>query len=130
MNQILERLVDSKYKLTPVKEMVSADLSLNMQNRLLKTLEGYQHNLFSGKVGKAKIPLHKLLLKLNATPQYVHLYIILQAIKELTKRELDQLIKKDIIWKTESILWRVPCFVITKKNGQLRIVMNYCHLNK
>lgn len=130
MNHTLKELVDSKYELTSVKDIVSTDLLWDTQDQLLKILVDYQHNLFSGKVSKAKIPPHKSLLKPDATPQYACPYTIPESIKEFTKRELDWLMREDIIWKTGSTPWGAPCFVIAKKNGQPRMVVDYRHLNK
>lgn len=59
MNHTLEELVDTKYKLTSAKEMLPTDLNLAVQQRLLKLLKAYHHNLFSEKV---RIPPYKPLL--------------------------------------------------------------------
>lgn len=51
IHSTLDKLTDSKYELTPVKQLVPLDLTVNIQEKLLKILEPFQNNLFSGKAG-------------------------------------------------------------------------------
>lgn len=104
INHILKELVDSKYELMSVKDLVPLDLTNITQKSLLQMSENHQHNLFSDKAGRAKVSLHQPLLKPDAVPQYAQPYIILESIKELTKKKLDQLIQEDIIRKAEVTL--------------------------
>lgn len=132
-NEIEDRitaLVNANYSPTAVETLIPDTLAMSEKDQLMKILEKYQTKLFSGKLGEAKVPPHKPLLRKDATPYYSRPYSIPFSLLEITKIELRRLQDLGIIRPAPLTPWGAPCFVIPKKNNTPRLVVDYRRLNK
>ena len=77
----------------------------------------------------AEVCQHRIELKLDATPSHQHRYRMNPNYVEAVKKDLDKLLAARFIYPTEAASWLLPIVVVPKKNGQLRICIDYRKLN-
>jgi hypothetical protein len=85
--------------------------------------------LFSAQLHHYTGPPAHLELTSDAKPYYSRPYQIPVAYQDVTKRELERLEELDVITKAPPSAWGAPCFVIPKKNKQVRLVTDYRRAN-
>ncbi|XP_023240270.1 uncharacterized protein K02A2.6-like [Centruroides sculpturatus] len=115
---------DACKKLNLIKRINSITPELNQEN----IFESYS-SVFEGS-GKLK---HEVIIKLNqnAIPKLVSPRRIPEALKREVKQELEHLVRKGILKKTEETSsWLHPMVIIKKKQGKLRLCMDLHELNK
>ena len=73
---------------------------------------------------------HKIPLKMDAKPVRMQRYKMNPNYAKRVKEEIDALLKARLITKVESSAWLVPIVVVPKKNGKLRICVDFKKLNE
>ncbi|GFW38545.1 retrovirus-related Pol polyprotein from transposon opus [Trichonephila clavipes] len=94
---------------------------------LLNTL-GKFSSLFSSLPGLAKVKGHNLKLKPDFTPKKMHPYRIPIALQQEVDRQINELLHLKLIEPSESE-WAHPIVCVSKKNGSIRLCVEYRHLN-
>ena len=77
----------------------------------------------------AKICQHRIELKLDAIPSHQRRYRMNPNYADVVKKDLDKLLAAGFIYPTEAATWLSPIVVVPKKNGKLRICIDYRKLN-
>ena len=100
------------------------------QKSITDLLDSFPH-LFDGSLGTFKnIEPYQIPLQPDAKPIHTRPYTIPQIYQHTVRTEIERLLKLGIIEKDISSPWASPCFVIPKKNGQVRLVVDYRKLNQ
>ncbi|KAJ1197135.1 hypothetical protein NDU88_000997 [Pleurodeles waltl] len=86
--------------------------------------------VFSSKLGLLRGFVHKIILKKNATPVVHKVRNVPNLMREPLKRELEKLLKEDIIEPIESSEWLAPVVVAPKEDGKIRLCIDLRDLNK
>ncbi|OWZ05730.1 Pol Polyprotein [Phytophthora megakarya] len=105
--------------------------SLSRDRKRVLDLLGEFSSLFSGKLAT----LHKkepyvLPLFPDLTPVTSRSYPIPPAYYKTTRKEVDRLIKLDVLTPDSSSPWGSPAFIIPKKDGSVRLVCDFRRPNK
>ena len=72
----------------------------------------------------------KIELVEGAKPYHGKPYTVLKAYEQALKKEIDRLVKIDILRKVNHSQWGAPCFVIPKKDQTIRFITDFRELNK
>ena len=100
---------------------------VNSQDEILKEYS----DLFQDTVGCLSNFQVSLQLRENAKPAFLREREVPYALREAVERELDSLEASGIISKTDTSDWGSPLVVIQKKNGGVRLCVDYkVHVNK
>ena len=126
----MTQILDAKYEKANSAEVVaeSEHLTLNKQSTLLAVLTRYE-NIFDGRLGLWKTTPVKLELKLDATPYHPKPFPILRAHEETTPKEIECLCRIGVLEKYNDSKWGAPTFIIPKKNGMVRFILDFQELN-
>lgn len=73
--------------------------------------------------------MHRINLKKDAVPVISQRYRMNPNYAKAVKEELDKLMKVGFIYPLEKVTWLLPIVVVPKKNGKLRICVDYRKLN-
>jgi predicted aspartyl protease len=99
------------------------------QEALLQLLTEFQH-LYSGRLGKIKLPDYVLPVADNYVPEHAKPYPIPKAYEPEARKEIDRLIELGVLEKTYSSETASPAFFIKKPSGALRLLNDFRRLNK
>ena len=128
----LAEIKSSKYESADLNEVVNNQIKLDQKqrNRFYDFLTKVK-NLFLGRKGKWKGSKVFINLKEDAKPIQSKTYKIPQAHVKVFKEEIDWLVSIGLFTKVDLSEWSSPTFCIPKKkDGRIRIVTNYCRVNK
>ncbi|RWS20294.1 uncharacterized protein B4U80_01830, partial [Leptotrombidium deliense] len=92
--------------------------------KLKEILEKHKE-LFDGDVGVIKESDVKVTLKSDATPIFLKARPVAYALIPKIDKELDSLIKKDILYKVSHSDWATPIVPVLKENGDVRICADF-----
>jgi hypothetical protein len=81
--------------------------------------------LFQGTEGSYKGEPIQLELLPGSKPYFSKPYSIPKAYEEVMKGEIDHLERIGLLTRVQSAEWATPTFVILKKNGTVRVIMDY-----
>ena len=77
-----------------------------------------------------KVPVeHAIHLKLNATPQWARQRRLAPDVRKEVRNEIDYLLKQGLLRELSS-QWAAPIVTARRKNGRLRLAMDYRRLNR
>lgn len=76
-----------------------------------------------------KFCMHKINLKKDAIPLVSQRYRMNPNYAKAVKEELDKLLQVGFIYPLEQVTWLSPIVIVPKKNGKLRICVDYRKLN-
>jgi predicted aspartyl protease len=96
---------------------------------LLKLLTTYQ-DLYSGRLGKIKLPEYVLPVSKDYIPIHSKPYPIPKAYEQKARKEIQRLIELDVLEEIYSSETASPAFFIIKPSGLLRLLNDFRHLNK
>jgi hypothetical protein len=127
----LAEILPADYKPLDINEVVQKQTHLCSDERdeLLQALKDFQE-LFQGKPGEYKGKPIELELLSNTKPFYAKPFSIPKAYQQITKDEISRLENIGILTKVPSSEWAAPTFVIPKKNKTVRLITDFCGLNK
>ncbi|GFT66576.1 hypothetical protein TNCV_2737701 [Trichonephila clavipes] len=94
---------------------------------LLNTLKKFS-SLFSSLPGLTKVKGHNLKLKPDFTPKKMNFYRIPISLQQEIDRQINELLHLKLIEPSESE-WAHPIVCVSKKNGIIRLCVDYRHLN-
>jgi hypothetical protein len=116
----------AEYKALNVSEIVEAQehLSLSEKNKFRSMLQNYLP-LFQGTEGSYKGEPIQLELLPGSKPYFSKPYSIPKAYEEVMKGEIEHLERIGLLTRVQSAEWATPTFVILKKNGTVRVIMDY-----
>ena len=97
------------------------------QMKELQALLNNFSSVFSDKPGRTNMAEHSIITE-QTIPVRRPPYRLPQAYKELVKTELDDMLENDII-ETTSSEWASPIVMVKKKDGSLRMCVDYRRLN-
>ena len=72
---------------------------------------------------------HQIHLTKDAKPVAQRCYRMNQNYATKVKEEIDKLLRVRIIWPVKQTMWLSPIIVVSKKNGKIRICVDYRKLN-
>ena len=131
------KIKESKYELTPTKEIVDAQGHLDKSQKamLFDVLDQFQP-LFNGNlIAQGRLPEFngpKVNLELlpDAIPIRGRPYPVASKHREVFKHELDRLEQIGVLSRTGPQQWLSPTFIVPKKDGRVRWVSDFRALNK
>lgn len=112
---------------------IAVDLPQEFRAAAIKLLQQYQ-DVFAWSYEDLKgvppeLAMHRIELLPNAVPIKQRAYRMNPTLLAQVKIELDKLLKVGFIYPIENAEWLSPVVVVPKKNGKLRICVNYKKLN-
>ena len=110
----------------PEEVRISPALTLDQQ-RELKSLVTKYYKVFSNKPGLAKGVMHRIHTG-DAPPQAVTPYRVTGPYKDKVRKELDEMLKENIIVPSSSP-WSAPIILVDKSDGSVRFCVDYRKLN-
>jgi hypothetical protein len=99
------------------------------QQKQLKSLLYQFKELFDDNLGTWKGDPYNIDLKADATPYHARAYPIPKIYEATLKMEADCLIKLGVLKKVNRSEWAAPTFIIPKKDGTVRFILEFCQLN-
>ena len=123
-----ELAIDAGCEPLNIQKAVSPINNHQIKIQLQNLLNNF-YNLFDGKLGEWTGTPYKLPIKENSTPYYSKPFPVPQVQLPALKQELLRLENLKIIRKDNSSPWAAPCFTIPKKNGTLRLIIDFRKLN-
>jgi hypothetical protein len=107
-------------------------LSKEQQEKLICSIQKYP-KLFQGGLGILKVPpvdleLHPL--NKDEKPYHAQPFPIPKCYKDTTKKEIQRLCNIGVLVKCNDSEWAAPTFIQPKKTGDIRVLKDFCILNK
>ena len=96
---------------------------------MLKCLQRYP-KAFQGRLSTLKIKPISLEIEPDAEPYHARPFLMPYSLEGTTKWEINRLESIGILEKNHHSEWAAPIFVVPKKTGDVRIVINFYKLNK
>ena len=130
-NKHVTCILDAKYEKADLEHLVCEEcshLSTEDQHKLLKLLLEYE-GLFDSTLGDFKTDPISLDIKPGKKLAYTLPYLVPKVHKTIFKKELDQLVKLGVLEKDNDSPWASPAFIISKKNGMVRFLINLHKVN-
>ena len=125
------RILDANHDAIDLKEKVQeiTKLRKHQKEQLLNTLKKFQ-KLFGGGLGTINIePIH-LEIKEDARPKHSNPYLVPKAFETLTKKECTRFCEIGVLEEASHLQWAAPSFVQPKKTGDVRVLTDFCKLDK
>ncbi|KAE8892937.1 hypothetical protein PF003_g23041 [Phytophthora fragariae] len=97
--------------------------------RAMKLVEQFK-DLFTGALGTKMKEPYVLPLKPNAKPVAARPFPIPRAYYDATRREIQHLVDIGVLKRDSSSMWASPAFVVSKKDGSVRLVCDFRKLNE
>lgn len=95
------------------------------RENIAKKLTQKYPEVFSDKIGRYRYSRVPLFLKPYTKPVFCRLRPVPWAYKEEMEKELDRMVKENILTPVQSSDWATPLVVIVKENGKLRLCGDY-----
>ena len=124
-------IVNSDYHRVDVEQVAQSQCHLSQSQRNdLASLFHKHTKLFSGELRTYPKKVYSLELREDAVPHHSKAYSIPYAHQSVFKTELDRLANIGVITKTGASEWAAGTFIIPKKDGRVRWITDFRHLNK
>ncbi|GMF29533.1 unnamed protein product [Phytophthora lilii] len=131
--EIPEEVVDEPYagEDTGVKpvDLLPDHLDAALKHCYLKLLEQY-YLLYSGRVGRIRLDDYILPLSADYVPSHAKPYSVPRSQEDAARREIQRLLKLDVIEQIYDSESAAPVFVLTKLNGYFRLLVDFRRLNR
>ena len=113
-------------------EQVAANaIQLNAEDRTqLLRLFGYFEDLFDDNLGYWDTDIVNLEINRYSKPFNCKYYLVLKMNKETFRKELQFILKIGLLTTVQHSQYGTPVITITKKEGTVRFIMDYCSLNQ
>jgi hypothetical protein len=125
-------MIAASYNRKPIdlRTFLPIHLATNQQDSLYRLLRQYDV-VFDGELGTLPGSLVDLQLKEpDARPYHGRAYPVPKIHEKLVKDEVERLCRLGVLKRINESEWGAPSFGIPKKNGQIRFVSDFRHLNK
>ena len=86
--------------------------------------------MFDGVLGNYTGSKYKIELKENIKPYHAKPFPIPKVHEPTLKKEVERLVKIDVLKQINNSEWAAPTFIIPKKNGTVRFISDFCELNE
>ena len=125
----VERILDAKYEKGNIEDAIPSHLN-DMEKEELRNLLYEFEDLFQGKLGNMPGKPYEIPVRKDAKPYHARAFSIPQVYLETVKKEVERLEEIGVLEKNSESEWAAPCFVIPKKNKQVRLVTDFRKLNQ
>ena len=125
----LGKILDAKYEKTDINEAIPDHLGEGDKQELLQLLKEFE-DLFEAKLGTMPGQPYELPLRPNSKPYHAKAFPVPHIYVETVKKEVKRLVELGVLVEDANSEWAAPCFIIPKKNGQVRLVTDFRKLNK
>ncbi len=125
-------ILDAKYSkadLQPVVQDNCKHLSANQQKKLLQLLKKYE-SLFDGTLGDWKTKPVSFQLKEGVSPYHSQAFPVLKIHKDTLIKEVERLVKLEVLEWQPASEWASPLFIVPKKNRNVHFLSNFWEVNK
>ncbi len=124
-------ILDAKYEKADVVEVVKGLTHLNAHQKtdLFQVLQE-NDKMFDGTLGVYLRKKVHIDIDPNAKPVHSRPYPVPQIHLKTFKKELDHLVRIGVLASQQESEWASPSFIIPKKDGRVRWIINLCQLNK
>lgn len=125
-------MIAASYNRKPadLRTFIPSHLAANQQGSLYRLLNQYGI-VFDGELGTLPgNPVELQLKDASSRPYHGRAYPVPKIHEKLIKDEVDRLCRLGVLKKVNGSEWGAPSFGIPKKNGQIRFVSDFRHLNK
>ena len=121
----------AKYKKDDLEKVIQKcdTLKTDEQNRLHKLLKKYE-TLFDGTLGTWKTKPYEVELKDGAKPYHARPYPIAKINEKVFYDKIMRMCDIGILRQINESEWGAPTFCQSKKNGTIRVLSDFCELNK
>jgi Reverse transcriptase (RNA-dependent DNA polymerase) len=115
---------------TPLEKIKVGNLSVDNRRQFDTLIQEYSNifDWYQTKMGRTNIMTHRIITEPDNYPIKTRPYPISPGESEFLEKELGHFEKLGIIEKCESP-WAAPILLVKKKNGELRLVVDYRKLN-
>ena len=129
---ISRKILDAKYELADLDKVVCACKHLTEDERLQlhALLHKYKHLFDDSTLGTWKNKPYNIKLKEGAKPYHSTPFPIPKVHERTLNIELERLVKLGVLKQINASKWAAPTFIISKKDGTVRFISNFCKLNK
>lgn len=114
-------------ELCSVASVISQDVLTEAQRRCLEELTTKYSKLFTERLGCTDLVEHQIVTE--AEPIRLRPYRYSPVVQENIDKEIDQMLKDDIIEPSDSA-WSFPVLLVPKPNGKWRFCVDYRQLNR